>query len=168
MQNAIMRGFANVFRFRGRDTRSEFWPYAGAAFALYMVVGWAVTIPMSLSLLDHPITSTDFEASQEMRFLWACFLVIIFLKMLLAAAVARRLHDSGRTAFWGLLPLPFGAYCGMMFLRFFSQIETGGPGEPGLWLFLALLVGNLLYFVSMIWLIVLLALRGTPGPSRFG
>jgi uncharacterized membrane protein YhaH (DUF805 family) len=166
MPNSIIRGFASVFRFRGRETRSEFWPYAGVAVALYLVVGWAVLIPIMLPVLNASF-SDHFGSflKMESHFLLASVLMFAALVAILAAAVARRLHDSGRSAFWGLLPLPFVVYSGTMFFRLFSQFDAG---EPDIRLFLSVLVSHLLYFVAVALLIVLLALRSTPGPNRFG
>ena len=87
------------------------------------------------------------------------------LVVLLASAVARRLHDSGLSAFWGLLPLPFVAYSGTMFARIFSRFEAGGPS---LLLFASVFMSNMLYLVSVVLLILLLARRSAPGPNRFG
>ncbi|MGH6996997.1 MAG: DUF805 domain-containing protein, partial [Phenylobacterium sp.] len=84
---------------------------------------------------------------------------------LLAAAVARRLHDSGRSAFWGLLPLPFVAYSSAMFFRLFSQFTSGTP-DPRL--FFSVFASNMLYIVVLVTLIVLLALRSSPGQNRYG
>lgn len=39
MANPIVRGFGKLTRFSGRDTRGEFWPYAGAVIALTMIMG---------------------------------------------------------------------------------------------------------------------------------
>ena len=166
MQNSIARGFASVLRFSGRDTRSEFWPFAGVAVALYLVMGWAVLIPITLPVFDAS-SRTDFGMSQKIEgnFLFASVLMFAALVALLAAAVARRLHDSGRSAFWGLLPLPFAVYSGAMFFRLFSQF---GAGEPDLRLFFSVFASNVLYSVAVIWLIVLLVLRSTPGGNRFG
>ena len=166
MQNSIFRGFGSVLRFSGRDTRSEFWPYAAAAVALYLVVGWAVLVPIMLPALDVS-SRTRFGTPLEMgnHFLLASLLMFAALAAILAAAVARRLHDGGRSAFWGLLPLPFVAYSGMAFVRLLSQLATG---EPDMRLFLSCFVSNLLYLVALAWLIVLLARRSESGPNRFG
>ena len=163
MQNSIVRGFQSVLRFSGRDTRSEFWPYAAAAVALYLVVGWAVLIPITLAALDGS-SRTDFGAflKMENHFLLASILTFAALVALLAAAVARRLHDGGRSAFWGLLPLPFVVYSCTVFVRLFSQFETG---EPDLRLFLSGFISNALYLGAVAWLIVLLARRSASGPD---
>lgn len=145
-------------RFGGRDTRSQFWPYAAAAVALYLIVGMPVGIIM---LPDDP--GTSLKAVDH--FILASVLTFAGLVALLAAAVARRLHDGGFSAFWGLLPLPFVAYSITMFVRLASQFETG---EPDAQLFFIVFTTNVLYFVALVWLIVLLARRSVSGPNRFG
>ena len=166
MQKSIVRGFANLLRFSGRDTRAEFWPYAGAALALYMVVGMAVSLPIMLPLF-LAFGRADIAATQATvsRFFIASFSMGAVLIALLAAAVARRLHDSGRTAAWGLAPMPFLVFSGVMFVRLFSQFVTGAPD---LRIFFAILASNLLYLASIAWLGVLLMRGSSPGRNRFG
>jgi len=166
MQNSIVRGFRSVLRFSGRDTRSKFWPYAGAAVALYLVVGWVVLIPIMLSAFDlSSRTDVGTPLKMESRFLLVGVLMFTALVAILATAVARRLRDGGRSAFWGLLPLPFVVYSVTVFVRLFSQFETG---EPDMRLFLSAFISNVLYLVAVAWLIVLLARRSASGPNRFG
>ena len=163
MGNPILRGFANVLRFGGRDTRSEFWPYAGVAVALYFVVGWAVLVPMTLPIISSPALMDS--GTFEKRFFAGNALMFAALGALLAAAVTRRLHDSDRSAFWGLLPLPFVVYSGAMMYRMISQFGTGGFSVP---LFVSVFVSNLLYFAAVVWLIVLLVRRSLAEENRFG
>jgi uncharacterized membrane protein YhaH (DUF805 family) len=164
MPNPVIRGFANVARFSGRDSRAQFWPFAGAAFTLYMVVAWAVLIPMVFPAVAG---SQSFAAFQAMArtFIVGTLSFFVVLVALLAAAVARRLHDGGHPAIWGVLPLPFAGYSGVMFFRLVTQFETGGMSTG---LFLSVFMSNLLYMVGVVTLIVLLALRGAPGANRYG
>lgn len=166
MPNPITRGFSNLTRFSGRDTRAQFWPYAALAFALYQVLGPVVLIPTVLPVLSGPNSSTATFLNAFIPFMVGSLLFFLAFVGLLAAAVARRLHDSGRTAIWGLLPLPFLAYSGTMFFRLFTQFRAGAP-DTGLF-FTSIFVSNLLYLVGLVALVVLLALRSTPGPNRFG
>jgi len=83
---------------------------------------------------------------------------------LLAAAVARRLHDRGFSGYWGLMPLPVVAYCSSMMLLLNSQFETG---QPDMRLVFSISASFLLYS-AVIWLVVLLARRSALGPNRFG
>lgn len=98
-------------------------------------------------------------------FYFASMLMFAALVALLAAAVTRRLHDSGLSGFWGLLPLPFVIYSATMFVRLNSEFETGGWDMR---LFFSIMISHILGVVAMVWLIVLLARRSAPGPNRFG
>lgn len=166
MQKVIVRGFVNVLRFSGRDTRAQFWPFAGVAVALYLVVGWLVLTPLIWGAIGGPSENAP-EALMDSvgPFLVGSLAMFVALIGLLAAAVARRLHDAGRSALWGLLPLPFVAYSGTMFFRVFSQFQGGAP-DMGL--FLSVFVSNVLYMVCVVTLIVLLAARSAPGENRYG
>jgi uncharacterized membrane protein YhaH (DUF805 family) len=78
--------------------------------------------------------------------------------LLYAAAVARRLHDRGKSGFWGLMPLPFIIYSSIMMPTVFAS-----PSELNMTLFFSIFISNMLYIVTLIWLIVWLA-----GPSEVG
>jgi len=158
MRNSIVRGFGSVLRFSGRDTRSQFWPFAGAAIGLYLIA----SVPVSIILFSNNV---DLTPETPVHFFVTGGLMFLALVTLLAAAVARRLHDSGLSGFWGLMPLPFVIYSATMLLRLDSQFETGGWDMR---LFFSIMISHILYFVTTIWLIVLLARRSALGPNRFG
>jgi len=85
--------------------------------------------------------------------------------LLLAAAVARRLHDKDRTSLGCLMPLPFMlvglALMPVMMPNFMM------PQEPNPLIALGML-NNLAYFGIFILLIVMMVGEGTRGPNRFG
>ena len=110
----------------------------------------------------HPELMPDFSG-----FVMVEAVSVIALVALLAAAVARRLHDSGRSGWWGALPLPFLAFGLAAFLLLFSR---SGPGhaQPNFALFGLLFVNNLVYLGTLVALIVMLALPTQPQPNRYG
>lgn len=191
MANPVARGFRNVARFSGRDTRGQFWPYAAAVFVLvFMACGIAMSVVMSgffaemqRFAVEHPEATTiqsspgNYSISVDgshpeapmpnlTLFLAVVAVQILMTVGLLAAAVSRRLHDSGRTARWGLMPLPFLLVGMTIFPMMISQFVASG--EPNLGLFFLMFFNNLTYMVALVSLIVLLARRGTRGPNRFG
>ncbi|MEZ5654614.1 MAG: DUF805 domain-containing protein [Sphingobium sp.] len=174
--------FSRLFDFAGREDRSSFWPYAAFVFIFVTVAGMAIFLPimghaihkMQQYAVQHPdqvviaqgpgyySISTksghpEFVAASAM----AKFFAVIFgLAILLyAAAVVRRLHDRGKTGFWGLMPLPFILYSSVQMPRVFSSFSAGA--EPSMGLFFSIFFSNLFYIVTLIWLIVILA-----GPSK--
>jgi uncharacterized membrane protein YhaH (DUF805 family) len=191
MANPIVRGFRNIARFSGRDSRGQFWPYAGVVFALvFFGFGIAMSLVMNEMFAgmqafaaEHPEAATvhaspgsysiSIDASHpdapELNlgpFFATLASMVLACVGLLAAAVSRRLHDSGRRAYWGLMPLPFLLFGLTAFPAMITQVTASG--EPDLGLFFLLFFNNLLYLVALAGLIVLLVLRGTTGPNRFG
>jgi uncharacterized membrane protein YhaH (DUF805 family) len=166
MLNTIIRGFANLTRFSGRDTRAQFWPYAAAAVALYFAVGCVAITPILMPVFAaSQLSAATFEHTVG-HFLLASLLLFGALVVLLAAAVARRLHDGSRSVIWGVLPLPFAVFSGTMFFPVVSAIGAGAA--PGMGLFLSVFASNMLYLLGVGRLIFLLARRGTPAPNRYG
>ena len=174
--------FTRLFDFNGREDRASFWPYAAVAFILIMAAGMIIFVPMMSSAMhemqqfamQHPdqatVTSGPGQYSISVRgdhpeFMpaksVALYLAVTFgLAILLyAAAVVRRLRDRGKSGFWGLMPLPFILYSSIQMPRMFASV--GGSTQPDMALFFSVFLSNLLYIVTLIWLIVLLA-----GPSE--
>jgi len=196
MANPITRGFGKLLQFSGRDTRGEFWPYAGVVIAVVMVLGaMAGGVVMTRIIADidphliesqtgAPVAPVVSVAPTEMvraevveratppampdfkPFFLIQALNVILIIGLLAAAVSRRLHDTGRSAFWGLLPVPFlfGGIFGM--LNLFTQTTNGGV--PNFGLFGLIFVNNIVYLATLVTLIVLLAQASSPRANRHG
>lgn len=188
--NAFLRsvggGFAGLLRFGGRDGRLRFWPYAAFVFFLSQLAGMAITFaalhPLIVEMLSG-IARTELESGPGgdpaarlgevpdfmpvLRDVAGFNLVIAAATiLLLAAAVARRLHDRDLSAYWGLLPLPFLAAALVLLPRLVAGIGAAGAPDPAL--FAGLMINNLLYLCALGWLIYLLVAPGTPGANRFG
>jgi uncharacterized membrane protein YhaH (DUF805 family) len=190
MTNPIIRGFRSLTRFSGRDRRSQFWPYAGVAVALtFVAMGAAMVWVMSSFWAEamqiaqaHPETvtvesgpgyysrSVDVSDYGLMPDFTAFFTVmgvsVVAYIALLAAAVSRRIHDLGKSAFWGLMPVPFLLF-GVGVFPIMMNDMMQSP-EPNLALFFLLFFNNMAYIIGLISLIVMLCLKGTSGPNRFG
>jgi uncharacterized membrane protein YhaH (DUF805 family) len=191
MANPIIRGFRSIARFSGRDSRGQFWPYAGVVLALvFLGFGMVMSLVMNAMFAEmqafavaHPEAATvqsspdsysiSVDASHPeapMPDLGPFFAVMAAMVLtavsLLAAAVSRRLHDSGRRAFWGLMPVLFLAIALVVFPAMMNDF-IANP-EPDMRLFFAALVNNMLYLASLGGLIFLLCMRGTAGSNRFG
>lgn len=174
--------FKRLFDFNGREDRASFWPYAAVAFILIMGAGMIIFVPMMSRAMhemqqfavQHPdqttVTSGPGQYSISVRgnhpeFMSgrsvALYLAVTFgLAILLyAAAVVRRLRDRGKSGFWGLMPLPFILYSSIQMPRMFASVVGNTPPEMAM--FFSIFFSNLLYIVTLIWLIVLLA-----GPSE--
>lgn len=180
--------FKRLFDFAGREDRASFWPYAAIAFIITTIAGMIIFVPMmsrSIQAMQqfaaqHPDQATvisgpgqysisvqgnhpEFMPAAPM----ALFLAVTFgLAILLyAAAVVRRLHDRGKSGFWGLMPLPFIIYSSVQMPRMFASVGTAT--QPDMTLFFSIFLSNLLYIATLIWLIVLLASPSEPAPNRY-
>lgn len=149
--------------FSGRDPRRVFWPYVGVVVLALMIVMGAGNM-IAVSLLIPATPQQDFPDLSGLVLLMGAEIVAVV--ALLAAAIARRLHDTGRRAWWGLAPLPFLAFgLGGLYVVIRS-LEAPPPGIETL--FFAMIFNNLLYLAALGLLIVLLAQPSQPGANRYG
>ena len=177
--------FKRLFDFKGREDRASFWPYAAVVFLIVMVVGMIIFVPMmarSITAMQeyaaqHPDQATitsgpgTYSISVEGHHpqFWPAESMALYLGvtfglaiLLYAAAVTRRLRDRGKSGFWGLMPLPFILYSSIAMPMVFA-----GAGEPNLTLFFSVFFSNMLYIVTLIWLIVWLAGPSEAPPNRY-
>lgn len=110
---------------------------------------------------NHPELMPNFS-----QMIFGLGVISFIVVLLLASAVTRRLHDCNRTGAWGLPPvvLLFTSLFGMS--RLFGRFDD--PEGPPMGLFFGMLLNNLVYLVSLAVLLILVAMKGTPGDNRFG
>jgi uncharacterized membrane protein YhaH (DUF805 family) len=60
------------------------------------------------------------------------------------------------------MPLPFILYSTIMMPKVFASATNPGMGQ-----FFSIFISNMLYMVTLIWLIVWLASPSEPGPNRY-
>lgn len=188
--SAILDGFRRLADFSGRDRRGRFWPYALLVVLLLYVGLMLAMIPTMATMFgeaahfaaENPDKATVVtgpgQYSVEIHdpavmpmpdlgpLFWAVRLVFVAAAILLAAAVTRRLHDTGRAGWWGLPPLVFAAIASTLFPWVIERLMQSEEAVLGP--FFLLFFNNMLYIISLIGLIVLLCLKGTPGPNRYG
>lgn len=168
--------------FSGRQTQIQFWPYAGLVYGLATFVGMMIMMVPIANIFFRAMTDIRAAAEQgsnvEPAFVKApetlfpdfgsLLLPIVLVNLvtiaLLAAAVARRLHDKDRTAWWGLLPLP-GMAIGLALMPTDYRSFMQDPPDPR---FFLLTLNNFAYLGLFVLLVVLLIGVGTSGPNRFG
>lgn len=182
----ILGHFARLFQFGGREKVGSFWPYAGVVLALGFIGSAAVMMPemnrsmarMAQFAAEHPESATvsqgpgryeihiqgshpellpDFKAM-----IGGMVAVMVIMVVLLAAAVARRLHDTGRTGAWGLLSLPF-LVSGMALMP-----DMFSSAEPDMSQFFMLFADNMVYIGTLVLLVFLLSRPGDPAENRWG
>lgn len=191
MANPVLHGLRNLARFEGRDRQGMFWPYAGLVLALAVVLGGvAIAGAVSGFIADmnafaaaHPEATTVTSGpgsysmtvdgshpdapAMDVTLFFTCWRVIVLATVvLLAAAVTRRLHDTGRSALLALAPLPFLA-TGLIFLPGLVERMTEAP-EANIIPFVLVSLNNLVSLVALVTLLFLLIGSSTEGPNRHG
>lgn len=190
-RQSLANGFGGLTRFSGRDRRRLFWPYAAMVLGFATLI-WIAALSIALQdairriqrfAAAHPELATAvgqgrghgstrvYGSPPDLApdfglFLQPILVTIPIVVLLLAGAVARRLHDRGRPGYWGLLPLPFlaGGLIGMqLMLQDFRSADV-----PDFSLLPWLLLNNILYLAALAILIGQLASAGTRGPNRYG
>jgi uncharacterized membrane protein YhaH (DUF805 family) len=183
MMASVVYNLSRLADFSGRQSPALFLPYetfvtrlalfaGGAAFALAMLPSWdrfqqfAAEHPDRVNITEpgsYSISADDYTVVllAELNRLIAIVAVIAAIAvLLLAGAVARRLHDCGQSAYWALVPLVFLA--GGLVLMYRLLADLGIP------LFIALMLNNLIYIASFLALKRQLTSPGMPGPNKFG
>lgn len=192
MANPIVRGFSKLTQFSGRDTRGEFWPYAGAVFALMFLIGGIAGAMVMSRIIGElapyaadsqvviaPVAPSDPALIEVVAapppivapmpdfqpFILMQAAIAAATIALLAAAVSRRLHDRGTSGWWGLAPLPFVAFG---IVGFYTMFRDFSAGQPNIGLFGLLFLNNIAYLATLVTLIILLAQPGSPRANRHG
>ena len=188
--SVIWSGFRRLADFSGRDRRGRFWPYALVVAVLVYVGLMLAMIPTMATMFgeaaryaaENPDQTTvvagpgyysvqihDPDAAlmpDFTPFFWAVRVAVIAAGVLLAAAVTRRLHDTGRAGWWGLPPLVLLAGVSALFPSVVEgMMQEADPSLAGFFLMFGL---GVLYNLCLIGLVVLLCLKGTTGTNRYG
>ena len=169
----------------------DFWPYAITVvlvlYGLGTLFGFWVYFEMlqrlGVAIWDGDVIYTDAQTEDFLAFFEEVFRVAIPYAAIsmalhvvpLAAAIVRRLHDTGRTGLWVLMPLPFGLYGLYAMERLFAYVPRlirAEGQDPAVFAFMAEFTwafgAALLWLAALIWLIVFLCGRGQPQENRYG
>ena len=199
--NLVTAHLTRLTTFAGRENRQPFWLWVLVNYGVQMLLSFVLTIPLTIGMtsrmqalqrydqayLDaHPEIATRLMMDTMVPFFRYFMLligaIVLIHMVLMAAAVARRLHDTNRSGYWALpvvvtQTITLAGYA-LILPRLFGGISSLGP-QPApdavnaifasiMPLFALTWLSGLLGFVFMIVLIVFLAQRGTVGPNRYG
>lgn len=188
------RHLSGLADFSGRENREPFWLWILVVYVAQTVVGILIMFPLMFSWMgpmmqgdphrfdDHPeLIMQMMMPMMSTMMTFGAVLGVVWI-VLIAAAVTRRLHDSGRSGWWAapvlalhvVMPLVYAT----IFPKFFAAMGAVRDGmtpeqvnaammpamQPIMWLSLAGMIG----FVIMIVLVVFLCQPGTSGVNRFG
>jgi uncharacterized membrane protein YhaH (DUF805 family) len=187
---SIKKGLLGVARFDGRSSRTDFWIYAIFIFLLAFGT-WSVVMSMEMARtfdavqqysaanpgkvtmtsgpngFSYTIQDGAPGIGPDFAYLMVSMSVIALASIaLLCAAAVRRLHDSDRTGFWVLLPMPF-LFSGFWLMWSIFESFSVRP-EPEMGVFALGFVNNLVYLATVGFVAFLLLRSGSVGENGFG
>jgi len=195
--NLLTRHLAGLANFSGRENRKPFWLWILIVYIAQIVVSMVVMIPLIVSWFDrflpmvqgdpqrfdqHPELVMQSMAPMMNGIMMYGMIAAGVLVVLVAAAVVRRLHDGDHSGWWAAPVFAFQVITPPIYAsampKFFAAFPAIRPGmtpdqmnaamAPAMqsmaWVSLMGTIG----FLMLIVLIVVLALRGTEGPNRYG
>jgi len=123
---ALTGFFVNALNFRGRATRGEFWWLQLTLFVVYVIAGNA-----DAQKIIYMEQAARFGGTPNPALL-ATFWVSLLTLVPLLSLSARRLHDTGRSAFWMLISLVplIGTVVLLIFYMGRSEPHTNKWGDP--------------------------------------
>jgi uncharacterized membrane protein YhaH (DUF805 family) len=196
MLKAIKHGLGNLLNFEGRDARQAFWYYVLFLYIVTLAISMVVTVPMMIQGFMTGIReginagqSGDPVAAQAATqaaiansmsgmistSLWLGTVTGLLMLAGLAAAFVRRLHDSGLSGLWALLPaaIQLGnlVLAPMMIRQMMDGLTHMTPGDATAGLRAmqgSFGTASLLGWAAVIAVIVLGVRKSTPGANRYG
>lgn len=152
---AVRSALGNYATFSGRARRSEYW-----WFYLFTILVGLVT-----SVVDA-VLNTAFN--NEIGIVGTIISLALLLPSL--AVTARRLHDTGRTGWWMMLPVvPLLTTIVVGFAAVLAAVfSTDTDGTPAVALIVLLVASALLTLVAFITVLVFLCLDSNHGPNKYG
>ncbi|WP_300527925.1 DUF805 domain-containing protein [Maricaulis sp.] len=178
---SVIHNLRNLTNFSGQDTKNQFWPYAGVLLGLSflgLMLAWipeflasfvraeafAIANPEMATIIEEPGSKTiiihEFHPDLMPNFGWlfgSLGLICAILVMMVAASVARRLRDRGKTWLWAVPPLIFLIIGAVGMQTLFAAFARDEAGSEMFGAFMLLFANNAAYLGSLGCLVYLLA-----------
>ena len=152
---AVGSVLSNYVTFSGRARRAEYW-----WFYLFTIL-----VGLATSIIDAAL---DTAFNNEIGIVGTVTSLGLLLPTM--AVTARRLHDTGRTGWWMLLPVVplFATITVAAATAFATLFSTDAAGGLAVGMSVLLLACVLATIAAGVTLLVFLCLDSNPGPNRFG
>lgn len=190
MLGAVRHGLVHIFDPRGRDARQTFWYYVLFVVLLRVAGGMAVSIPLTVNMMRAGFQAAqrnDGEAVVQVQMMHQMtgmmqtmagvgIVIGVVTIVLLAASLARRLHDSGLSGWLVLVPgLSYAVALAMLpvqmdrAIEVMERIQAPGSAANGP---MTMMQGQgpiaLLGWVPVLFVVIFGVLKSTDGPNRYG
>ncbi|MCB2078319.1 MAG: DUF805 domain-containing protein [Novosphingobium sp.] len=193
---AIRHGLGNLANCHGRDARQAFWYYVLFIYIVTTAISLVVTLPMTMQAMmagiqqgmaqaehgDPAASEAAIQAtvmgsmSQSMQLIvWTSLATALLMLLGLAASFVRRLHDSGLSGWWAVIPAGLQAFSITTVPSQMNTVEASMQasmaGDP-----LASIsamqgmfgAGPLAAWGAIIVVVVLGVRKSTDGPNQYG
>jgi uncharacterized membrane protein YhaH (DUF805 family) len=188
MFDAIKYNLRHLTDFSGRDARPTFWYYVLFLVVVNFVLGLLVSIPFTAASIGAAAEAARSGASEEAieaqvlsqvaggmgPLLYASIVVTFFVTALFVASFVRRVHDTGNSGWWAVVPvatqlasLVIGLQTSAAIADAMAAVRTPEDiralehlAEPTML--------SLLPWIGYIVVIVFGVLPSQPNPNRFG
>lgn len=153
---AVRSVLSNYATFSGRARRSEYWWF----YLFTVLVGIASSVVDAVLNIPFP---------NEIGIVGVLTSLAFFIPSL--AVTARRLHDTGRTGWWMLLPVGplLGLLVASVGVAVATVFEAGGESAAARNAMVVLMtVCGLLSIAAFVVVLVFLCLDSGPGPNKYG
>lgn len=196
MLEAIKHGLGNLFNGDGRDARQAFWYYVLFIYLVTIAITAAVVVPIAMQNIFAGVRQGIEQASGQdplaaqaavkaamlgamsrifPAMMWVSIAVGGIMLASLAASFVRRLHDSGLSGHWVLLPAVCQtaslALMPAQFERMQEDMQNLVIGDPLAGFSMmsgAFGIGTLLAWVAIGIVVILGVRKSTPGPNSYG
>lgn len=137
MGGAIKYNLSHLLDFSGRDARGTFWYYVLFLFLLNMAVSVVLGLVLAGSIVGTVVDAARAGASEDAvrlqmgvwmggfisSIMWYSLASNAIMILLLAASFVRRLHDSNKPGWWGLLVLAAQAAGSFVSIRMMDVMQ---------------------------------------------
>ncbi len=185
MLHAIKHGLRNLFTLTGRDGRKQFWLYVVFLLLLRWVVSTVATVPLMASTMNTAFTaarnSTDPAATATAvqanitaalpQMMVLGIVISLITAAMLVSSLVRRLHDSGLSGWFALLPgVPYliSLAAAPREVAHTMAVMQQGPQQPGAVLHATNWSIAAIGWLALFLLVAVAARQSTPGTNRYG
>lgn len=161
-ENAVY-AYKQMFNFRGRATRREFWSY----YLFSSLVAFALNILGNIGekMFDKMQGDGVVSLLVDIVLMVAGLLLLLFqLSLILAnlAVTVRRLHDTGHSGWWVVAPLA------CLLVEILGILLAGSAHDPGMMVGIFALVAALAALGFSLYLLIQMLMPSQCGPNKYG
>ncbi|MDE1466736.1 DUF805 domain-containing protein [Aurantiacibacter sp. D1-12] len=185
---AVKHNLGNLTNFNGRDGRPTFWWYVLFLVVAQYLVGIVATIPMMAGVMttafDAAQAGVDQTQMQETMFagmadsmrsvMWVGVVTSIVCALLILASFVRRLHDSGKSGYWAIIPMVTQAVAMYFSVQMMGQIDEifAAASDPEqmqqIQREMMIQGGGFVGYIGYLFVIVMGVLKSDEGPNQYG